>query len=60
MDDGVTAPISVHREVSLPHYIIFIKTWRLFPLHLQLVRPPPLIPELYALLFPPYQNLCVA
>ena len=51
--DGVPYPISGHIEVRIHHYIIFINTGSLFLIHLQLVRPPPLILEPYTLLLPP-------
>ena len=60
MGGGVPSPISGHRAVRLHQYIIFIKTRHLFLPHLQLARPPPLIPELYALMLPPAHNCWVA
>ena len=52
MGGGFTDLSSVHRKFRLRHYITFRNTRRLFLIHLQLVRPPPLIPKLYSLLLP--------
>ena len=52
MGGGFTDLSSVHRKFRLRHYITFRNTRRLFPIHLQLVRPPPFIPKLYSLLLP--------
>ena len=46
-----------YNAVRIHHNIIFIKTRRLLPLHLQLVRPRTLILEQYALMFSPEHGL---
>ena len=53
MGSDVTTSISDPRAVRLLQYIKFIKTRHLLLIHLWLVCPPPLIPELFALLLPP-------
>ena len=56
---GVSVPVpsSGHRVVRIHHYIIFKNNKCLFPIHLQLVRPPPLIQEPQSLLFSPEQYI---
>ena len=61
MGCGVSTLIRGHISVRLRHYIILVNNISLLPLPLlQLIRPPPLIPELYTLLFPSLQGLKVA
>ena len=46
-----------HRAVRIRHYIIFINTRRLLPIHLWLFLPPTIITETYSILFPPAHDL---